>query len=193
MSNHKHHEDECCAHEAAPTEINLNPSVAGNLQTTLQVAGVDCAEEVSAIQRALKPLAGVRDVRVNIMSGKAIIAHDKSVASEALIKAIGGAGLKATREGEKSDDDAHQAQKQRLVSVSIAGAFTFLGLLMHWTHFAPESAALGCFLVAIISGGWFIVPKAMAAARRFALDMNVLMTVAVSAPRALANGRKARR
>src|SRR5271165_2977739 len=97
MSNHKHHyrEDECCAHEAAPTEINLNPSVAGNLQTTLHVAGVDCAEEWSAIQRALKALPGVRDVRVNIMSGKAIIAHDKSVAPEALIKAIGGAALKA--------------------------------------------------------------------------------------------------
>jgi Zn2+/Cd2+-exporting ATPase len=181
MSNHKHHhhEDECCAHESAPTEINLNPSVAGNLQTTLQVAGVDCAEEVSAIQRALKPLAGVRDVRVNIMSGKAIIAHDKSVAPEALIKAIGGAGLKATREGEKTDDDAHQAQKQRLVSVSIAGAFTFLGLLVHWTHFAPESAALGCFLLAIISGGWFIAPKAVAAARRLAPDMNLLMSIAV--------------
>jgi hypothetical protein len=58
MSNHEHHhhEDECCAHEAAPTEITLNASAAGNLQTTLQVAGVDCAEEVSLIQRALKPL-----------------------------------------------------------------------------------------------------------------------------------------
>ena len=53
-------------------------------------------------------------MRVNIMSGKAIIALDKSVAPEALIKAIGGAELKATREGEKSDDDAHQTQKQRL-------------------------------------------------------------------------------
>ena len=162
MSNHKyqHHEDDCCAHAAAPAAINLNPSVAGNLRTTLHVVGVDCAEEVSAIQRALKPLAGVRDVKVNIMSGKTIIAHDKSVASETLIKAIGGAGLKATREGEKSDDDAHQAQKQRLVSVAISGAFTGLGLIVHWTHFAPESAALWRFLVAIVSGGWFIAPKA---------------------------------
>ena len=50
---------------------------------------------------------------------------------------------------------------------------------MHWTHFAPESVALGCFLVAIISGGWFIAPKAIAAARRFAPDMNLLMTIAV--------------
>ena len=38
--------------------MTLNASVAGNLQTTLQVAGVDCAEEVSMIERALKPLAG---------------------------------------------------------------------------------------------------------------------------------------
>jgi Zn2+/Cd2+-exporting ATPase len=81
MSNHEHHhnEDECCAHEATPTEITLNASAAGTLQTTLQVAGVDCAEEVSLIQRALKPLGGVREVRVNIMSGKAIVSHDETI------------------------------------------------------------------------------------------------------------------
>ena len=113
------------------------------------------------------------------MSGKAIIAHDESITPEVLIKVIDAAGLKAIREGEKASDDAQQRQKQRLLSVSISGAFTLLGLLMHWTHFAPKSVALGCFLVAIISGGWFIAPKAVAAARRFAPDMNLLMTIAV--------------
>jgi Cd2+/Zn2+-exporting ATPase len=181
MSNHEphHHEDECCAHEAAPTEITLNANAAANLQTTLQVAGVDCAEEVSLIQRALKPLGGVREVRVNIMSGKAIITHDETITPEVLIKVIGDAGLKASREGEKADDESQQRQKQRLLSVSISGAFTLLGLLMHWTHSVPQSVALGCFLAAIISGGWFIAPNAVAAARRFAPDMNLLMTIAV--------------
>ena len=182
MSNHEHHhhhEDECCAHEAAPTEITLNASAAGNLRTTLQMAGVDCAEEVSLIQRALKPLGGVREVRVNIMSGKAIITHDETVTPEVLIKVIGDAGLKAIREGEKAGDEAQLKQKHRLLSVSISGAFTLLGLLMHWIHSAPQSVVLGCFLVAIISGGWFIAPKAVAAARRLAPDMNLLMTIAV--------------
>jgi Cd2+/Zn2+-exporting ATPase len=181
MSNHEHHhhEDECCAHQAAPTEITLNASAAGNLQTTLQVAGVDCAEEVLVIQRALKPLASVREVRVNIMSGKAIIAHDATITPEVLIKMISDAGLKATREGGKAGGDAQQRQRQRLVSVCISGAFTLLGLLMHWRHSAPELVVLGCFLVAIISGGWFIAPKAVAAARRLAPDMNLLMTIAV--------------
>jgi Cd2+/Zn2+-exporting ATPase len=181
MSNHDrhHHEDECCAHEAAPTEITLNASAAGNLQTTLQVAGVDCAEEVSLIQRALKPLGGVREVRVNIMSGKAIIAHDETITPDVLIKVIGDAGLKATREGEKAGDEAQQRQKQRLLSVSISGVFTLLGLLAHWAHFAPESVTIALFLAAIISGGWFIAPKAVAAARRLAPDMNLLMSIAV--------------
>jgi Cd2+/Zn2+-exporting ATPase len=179
MSHRHHDEKECCAHDAVPTKIALKPSVAGNLQTTLQVSGVDCAEEVSVIQRALKPLAGVREVKVNIMSGKATIAHDENIAPEALIKAIGDAGFKATREGEKSGDDAQQGQKQRLLFVSISGAFTLFGLLIQWTHFTPKSVALGCFLVAIISGSWVIAPKAIAAARRFAPDMNLLMTVAV--------------
>ena len=52
-------------------------------------------------------------------------------------------------------------------------------MLIQWTHFAPKSAAIGSFLVAIVSGGWFIAPKALAAARRFAPDMNLLMTIAV--------------
>ena len=143
-------------HEAAPTEMTLNASVAGNLQTTLQVAGVDCAEEVSLIHRALKPLGGIREVRVNIMSGKAIIAHDETITPDVLIKVIGDAGLKAVREGEKAGDEEQQRQKQRLLSVSISGVFTFLGLLVHWGHFAPESVTIALFLAAIISGGWFI-------------------------------------
>jgi Zn2+/Cd2+-exporting ATPase len=188
MSNHDHHHDrephrhdehKCCTHDTLPPETELNPSATGSLQTTLRVAGVDCGEEVSAIRRALKPLVGVRDVRVNIMSGKASVSHDESVTPEELIKAIGAIGLKATREAEKLSSDSQQRQKQRLVSVCVSGAFTLFGLLMQWTHFGPKSAALGCFLVAIISGGWFIAPKAIAAARRFAPDMNLLMTIAV--------------
>ena len=177
---HHHHDASACrTREETLSEFASNPKAAGGLQTTLQVSGVDCAEEVSAIQRALEPLAGVRDVRVNIMSGKAIIVHDERTTPEALIRAIGNVGLKATREGEKSGDGLHSAQKQRLLAVSISGAFTLFGLLLHWTRFAPEAVAVCLFVAAIISGGWFIAPKALAAARRLAPDMNLLMAIAV--------------
>jgi Zn2+/Cd2+-exporting ATPase len=177
-AHHHHDETESCTNEVNLTEFASNPHATGVLQTTLQVAGVDCAEEVSAIHRALKPMAGVSEVRVNIMSGKAIVTHDQSVTPEALIEAIGTVGLKARREDERSDGGARQVQRQRLLSVSTSGALTLLGLLAHWAHLAPEPVATGLFVAAIISGGWFIAPKAVAAARRLAPDMNLLMTVA---------------
>lgn len=40
---------------------------------------MDCADEVEAIQRALNPLPGVREVRVNLMGGKLVVAHVQSV------------------------------------------------------------------------------------------------------------------
>ena len=166
-------------HGVTPQEFKSSPSMAGDLQTTLQVAGVDCAEEVAAIHRALKPMPGVRDVKVSIVSGKAVIVHDQHTAVDGLIKAINATGLKANREGEKLEDDAHQAQKRRLIFVSTSGAFTFIGLLVQWTAFAPKPAATLCFIAAIVCGGWLIAPKAITAARRLAPDMNLLMSIAV--------------
>ena len=50
---------------------------------------MDCVEEVAAIQRALKPLPGVREVRANLLAGKATISHDANMTPELLIEAIG--------------------------------------------------------------------------------------------------------
>src|SRR5207245_902222 len=93
---HPGHEHDCCGHDETPQESVLNPSIQASAQTTLRVAGMDCADELEAIHRALKPLSGVREVRVNLMGGKVVVAHDQSVTSEKLIRAIGSAGLKAT-------------------------------------------------------------------------------------------------
>ena len=50
---------------------------------------MDCPDEIAAIERVLKPLAGVGEIKVNLMAGTATIAHDQRVTSEQLIQAIG--------------------------------------------------------------------------------------------------------
>lgn len=149
-----------------------------NLGTTLRVAGMDCADEVETVERALKPLPGVRDVRVNLMGGKVIVAHDATITPEQLIAAIGKAGLKASPDQAESREPA-DAQRSRLISVAVSGALTGVGLVAQWTNLAPTPVRTGVFACAIIAGGWFIFPKAIGAARRRSLDMNVLMTAAV--------------
>lgn len=157
----------------------LNPQVHASSRIVLRVAGMDCADEVKAIQRALKPLAGVREVRVNLMGGKVVVAHDQSVTTDKLIQAIAGEGLKATPDEDEEHDSPADAQRSRLISVVASGVLTGVGLLLQWSKIGSRALGIGVFAAAILTGGWFILPKAIRALRRFALDMNVLMTVAV--------------
>ena len=75
--NHEHGE-----HKAAPESIALNPDSTGNLETTLRIAGMDCADEVEALEQVFRPIKGVREVRVNLMGGKVTLLHDESVTPE---------------------------------------------------------------------------------------------------------------
>jgi Cd2+/Zn2+-exporting ATPase len=183
-SPHEHDHEEENAHADGPAKIVLNPEASAERETTLAVAGMDCAEEVAAIQRALKPLPGVREVRANLLAGKATISHDASMTPEVLIEAIGREGLKATVATANAGEASETAQRPRLISVLISGICTGLGLLIRW-RLQDDSATILIFVVAIVSGGWFILPKAVRALRRFALDMNVLMTVAVAGAAAI--------
>jgi Cd2+/Zn2+-exporting ATPase len=190
MRIHNHEGEGCCEHEhgteqPAPQNIALNPDAKDDRETTLRVAGMDCAEEVAAIQRALKPIKGVREVRANLLAGKASISHDASVTPEALIRAIAVEGLKATAAESDAGEVTPRMQRPRLISVLISGACTGLGLFIRWRAGGDDVLTISLFGAAIVSGSWFILPKAIRAARRFAPDMNFLMTIAIAGAAAI--------
>jgi len=162
--NHDHKAvTDCCKSSASPPTA---PALAVPGQTQLRVAGMDCPDEVAAIERVLKPLAGVGEVQVNLMAGTVSITHEKSVTPAQLIEAIGTAGLKATAtidgdttEGESADGN----NRLRVVLIIVSAVFTGVSLLLQWQNFfAPHGKAVAA-VVAIVAGGWFILPKALRA------------------------------
>ncbi len=165
----------------APRESVLNPGVESNAQTTLKVAGMDCPDEIAAIERVLKPLAGVGEIKVNLMAGTATIVHDKEVTPEQLIQAIGTAGLKAsTMDANGAEDErSGDASRVHLILVIVSGVFTGISLLLQWQNLLAPYGKAAAAVIAILAGGWSIFPKAIRALRHFSLDMNVLMSVAV--------------
>ncbi len=172
--SHGHH----LKHGAAAESITLNPDAKGNQQTTLRITGMDCADEVAALEQVLRPLKGVREVRVNLLGGKVTLLHDESVTAAQLISTIATTGMKATPDGEEPAD-LESAKRMRQIAVAVSGLSLGLGMLVEWLQFAPSAVADVSYAIAILAGGWFTVPKAWRAVQRFALDMNVLMTVAV--------------
>ena len=174
------HGEECSVTAKPQQTISLNAQVAAEQVTTLRVEGMDCADEVAALERALKPVTGIRDFKVNLMAGNVTFAHEKELSTDDLIRAVGQAGLKACAivEGEEQETSA-SAQRARLIAVIVSGSLTGLGMLMQWQKIAGPYGQIVAFVIAIIAGGWFIAPKAWRAVRQLSLDMNVLMTVAV--------------
>ena len=106
MSNeHPHNGGDHTGHDhgGAPKNIPLNPDAKGDIETTLRVTGMDCADEVEALEQVFRPLKGVREVRVNLMGGKVTLFHDESVTPEQLIGAVASTGMKAARDGDDAE------------------------------------------------------------------------------------------
>ncbi|MEZ5275541.1 MAG: cation-translocating P-type ATPase [Opitutaceae bacterium] len=183
-NHHGEHGHDCCDDHDYGRPVKertvLNEGVAGDIQINLRVEGMDCSEEVALIEKALRPMEGVREVRANVVTEKVTIAHDERVSQRALIEAIGAVGLKAEpADAPRDNDGASAAQHARAISVGLSAVLATLGLVVLWTGLGPEWLAVVLFIGAIVSGGWFIFPKAVGAVRRFSPDMNLLMTVAV--------------
>ncbi|MHA3773073.1 heavy metal translocating P-type ATPase [Verrucomicrobiota bacterium sgz303538] len=181
MSNEHNH---CCSHchegESNTDQAVLNIDVSANRTTVLAITGMDCGDEVAALQKVLKPIAGVREVQANLMASKVTIHHDDRVGTEQLINAISPTGMTARAAGrEKPSHIAAPGQRWRVRTVAASGICTAVGLVLHWTHVEPALLQNVVFGAAIVSGGWFIFPKAIAALRSVRPDMNLLMTVAV--------------
>ena len=175
-SGHDHSHDKQAAAPAV-----LNAGVHGERVTILAVNGMDCADEVKVLNETLGPLDGVRSVEANLMAAKITVTHNEGITPEKLIAAIKPTGMEAqvAQRGQKFGSGAN-AQRQRAIAVGVSGALTGLGLILQWTHAGPDALRIAIFVGAIIAGGWFILPKALAALRRFSFDMNLLMTVAVA-------------
>ena len=196
MAEHNHNDDDqieegestCSSCDGDPVDFHATPQQAEpNIDapsvTRLAVAGVDCPDEAKLIHKALEPIQGVGQVDVNVLTGRVTIGHETQVEVSTLIASIDKTGLKASIFKQPSpsttNDKTSSAQKQRLIVVIISALTCGLGLLLSWQKLAPPSTTLPLFVIAIISGGWFIYPKAWAALQRFQADMNLLMTIAV--------------
>jgi Cd2+/Zn2+-exporting ATPase len=137
-----------------------------------QVGGMDCASCAVAIERAVRGLEGVQAVQVDVMRGTVRVARDVGFDDADLTRAIRGAGY--TVRGPRTD--GMRRQPGRLVAVVTSGLLLGVGLVLQWT--GSPIPAVPLLAVAVVVGGWYVVPRGLAALKNRALDINFLMTVA---------------
>jgi Cd2+/Zn2+-exporting ATPase len=158
-------------------------SETSRINTELKIKGMDCPDEIKIVEQALKPLSGIYEVKSNLMTSKVMISHENTLTKQRIITAITSAGLGVI-------DPAKTAQAEQVSEsfisryhfalVVISGALTGLGLVLEKIFQNNLLVNKVVFGMAIASGGVLIFPKALRAIKRWSLDMNILMTIAVA-------------
>ena len=166
--------DSCCQSKREVSDGT--PIPVGASEMTFRVQGMDCSEEVAAIERALKPISGVLGVRANLVASSVTVYHDGSARSAKLIEAINKSGVRV-----QMDETPSNGGRIPLASclVGTSGLFTGIGIALQWLGLKETLWPDVAFTIAIIAGGALVFPKALRSLKTFSLDMNVLMTVAV--------------
>lgn len=168
--------------------------------TTFKIHGMDCAEEVAVLRREVGPLAGgPENLTFDVLRGKMAVLNGSVLVTD-VIRAVSKTGMRAELWTEERNVDQHEhvspwRRHGRNLAMLVSGTMTASGFLTHafvtggvagalgseglgLSHFVPWHVRLQ-YILAIIAGAWFVVPKAVFAMRRFRPDMNMLMTIAV--------------
>lgn len=171
-------------------------------QQTLRfkVQGLDCADEIAVLKREVGPVVGGEDhLSFDLLNGKMIVTIGSvGVSPETVRRAVARTGMQAEVWKEGAPPVAGERFWQRwgrTLLTSTSGLCTLAGCLVHAAIAGSIPAAIGSegmglarpvpvasqvlYGLAILTGAWYVLPRAWQAIRRLRPDMNLLMTVAV--------------
>lgn len=174
--DNKNGSTECCSTADKVIEsIEINKLSSSTLSTFI-VSGMDCADEVGAIQKQLQH-PKVAKINANIMTSQVSVEHAPELERAEIIKLINKAGVRVTEANQTLSFASEN--KTRVFLVSLSGLLLFTGLCSEWFFNPSKTWLLIIYLLSTLAGGILIFPKALRSLKQFSLDMNVLMTIAV--------------
>ena len=147
-----------------------------------EVEGMHCADEVAALERKLSPFSGVQGITADIVGRRLRVKHDPAhLSRHELLQAISETGMTARAAGEgprMQPAPTFWRRNRRLVLTTISGVLTGFGMLLFLGGY-PEAITVPVYLVAVLTGGFYVARSGLLAARQLNLDINFLMSIAV--------------
>jgi Zn2+/Cd2+-exporting ATPase len=170
-----------------------------NFQTiSFKIAELDCQEEVNLLEKTLKKHKGVKYLEFHILHSKMIVSYDpQEIDSGEIAKLIASTGMTGSLLSATSDlaKLSFWQKHKRAILCYLSGFFLVSALISHYSmhpsfldlieekflfhpHVLPAQVIF-LYVLAIVCGSWFIIPRAIQSLKRWQADMNVLMIVAV--------------
>lgn len=145
---------------------------------SLIVKGMDCNDEAIPIEKHLRSVSGIEDVKTNIVTGKINVTHRLSLND--IQKELNKIGFDAfpARAEPKQISRTFWKRYQITILTILSGIFATIGFIGHHLH--GSIFLTNIFLsLAVLTGGFHIAWKGIREARNLTLGMNFLMSLAV--------------
>ncbi|SFO50594.1 Cd2+/Zn2+-exporting ATPase [Pseudomonas sp. NFACC24-1] len=176
------HGHSCCTSKAAPAVVNLGKTPTdGARLSSFRIEAMDCPTEQTLIQNKLGKLEGVQRLEFNLINRVLGVTHD--LPSDApIIQAIESLGMQADplTPGQKSQTNDLPAPAKPWWPLALSGVTALGAELIHFTNAAPNWVVALVALVSILSGGLGTYKKGWIALKNRNLNINALMSIAVT-------------
>ncbi|WP_085723825.1 heavy metal translocating P-type ATPase [Pseudomonas sp. R37(2017)] len=179
--DHGGHGDSCCSSRTtAPAIVMLSEApTAGARLSSFRIEAMDCPTEQTLIQTTLSKMTGVQQLEFNLINRVLIVTHDLP-GIEPIIEAIKALGMDAEPLDQGGETPKPAPRKKPWWPLALSGVGALLAEVIHFTGFAPNWVVAVIALVSILSGGLGTYKKGWIALKNRNLNINALMSIAVT-------------
>lgn len=165
---------------SAPSLIKLSETpTAGARLSSFRIDAMDCPTEQTLIQNKLGKLAGVQQLEFNLINRVLGVTHDLPDTAP-IIEAIKSLGMQAEPLEQGVEAPAPAPEKKHWWPLALSGVGALAAEVIHFTHAAPTWVVAIIALVSILSGGLTTYKKGWIALKNLNLNINALMSIAVT-------------
>lgn len=183
VSRHDHggHGDSCCSSKAAaPSLIKLSETpTAGARLSSFRIEAMDCPTEQTLIQNKLGKLSGVQQLEFNLINRVLGVTHDLP-STAPIIDAIKSLGMHAEPLEPGVEAPIPAPEKKPWWPLALSGVGALAAEVIHFTNAAPNWVVAVIALISILSGGLSTYKKGWIALKNLNLNINALMSIAVT-------------
>ncbi|NUU33777.1 heavy metal translocating P-type ATPase [Pseudomonas sp. C2B4] len=178
---HGGHGDACCSSKAAiPTRVHLSEAPTADARlSSFRIEAMDCPTEQTLIQNKLGKLTGVQQLEFNLINRVLGVTHNLT-STAPIIDAIKSLGMQAEPLEQGAEAPVSVPGKKPWWPLALSGVGALLAEVIHFTSAAPNWVVAIIALVSILSGGLGTYKKGWIALKNLNLNINALMSIAVT-------------
>ncbi|WP_416466284.1 heavy metal translocating P-type ATPase [Pseudomonas sp. LFS044] len=179
---HDAHAHSCCGSSAAPALVQLSEKASDTARLSrFRIQAMDCPTEQTLIQDKLGKLAGIEQLEFNLINRVLGVRHTLAGTVD-IERAIDSLGMKAEPLADDQEDSAAAPLpvKTRWLQLALSGAAAVAAEIVHFSALAPEWVVAALALAAILGCGLGTYKKGWIALKNRNLNINALMSIAVT-------------